>query len=184
MDMSLKSSSSVDINIMIVIDTDYVKNHYPNASQDPNNPTGIDHSSQFMVCNSSRGIIGGQGTADLNFRANVGDYIAFRGTSIYGNSDDAIIVYGIKPWSGNVFNSFVTDQVTRTNAISPDPDSPSNNGLPGKAGVGNFISYESKVRGSGVENFYVRFALYTLGDDGNTQELLGYYYWDPTITVR
>lgn len=183
MGISLKNSS-IDINVMIVIDTDYVKRYYSNPSQDLNNPTAIDHNSQFMICGSSHGIISGQGTADLNFKANVGDHVVFRSTSIYGNSDDAIIVYGIKSWGGNVFNNFVTDEVTITNAVSPNPDSRSNNGLPVKTGVGNFVSYKTNVRCSGIEHFWVDFALYTLENDGNTQKLKGYYQWDPTITVK
>lgn len=179
----LNNSSSEDINVLIVIDTDYVKRTYPNPSQDPNNPTGIDHNSQFMICADPRGIISGQGTADLNFKAFPGDQVSFRGISIYGNSDDAVIIYGIKYWSGdNVFNSFVTNLVQRKGAVEPDPSSP--NGLPPKHVPLNFISLDSKVAKGGTENFFVYFALYTLGADGETQNLYGYYYWDPTITVQ
>ncbi|MDD3224119.1 MAG: inclusion body family protein [Clostridium sp.] len=181
--MNILKSSNEDINIMIVIDTDYVKQTYPNPSQIMDNPTGIDHTSQFMICTSPRGIISGQGTADLNFKANPGDHVSFRGTSIYGNSDDAIIVYGIKHWQGNkVFNNFTTDLVERNRVAMPNIDS--DNGLPAITAVGDFISYDSQVRKSGQENFYVQFALYDLQEDGNTQKLVGFYYWDPGITVQ
>lgn len=175
--------SATNINVIIVIDTDYVKNHYPNPSKDPARPTGIDHSSQFMIATDPRGIIWGQGTADLNFKANVGDYVSFRGTSIYGNSDDAVIVYGVKRWSGaNVFNTFVTNVAERQHAAVPDPSSL--NGLPALNTFESFTSLDSKVARAGTENFYVYFALYTLASDGETQQLLGYYYWDPTVTVQ
>jgi hypothetical protein len=180
--MAVKLSTE-DINVMIVIDTDYVKDHYPNPSRDSNKPTGINHHSQFMICTNKRGIISGQGTADLNFKANVGDFVSFRGTSIYGNSDDAVIVYKIKHQSGDqVFNQFVPNLVERKYAVVPDPDTP--NGLPAKKLLVDFTSLDSRVRKAGRENFYVYFALYTLADDGETQKLLGYYYWDPTITVQ
>lgn len=175
-------SSSVFIDILIIIDTEYVKSRYPNPSRDPNNPTGIDHSSQFMIASGTRGIISGQGTADLNFRANPADNVAFRGISVYQNSDDAVIVYDIHYWSGNqVFNHFGLNVVRRNNAIMSDPSSP--NGMPPIKAPLNFASLDSKVARSGTENFYVRFGLYTLSDDGETQQLFGYYYWDPTITV-
>lgn len=180
--MDKNSSSSEIINVMIVIDTEYVKAHYPNPSQDPNNPTGIDHNSQYMIASDPRGVISGQGTADLNFAATPGDEVCFRGISIDGNSDDAVIIYGIKYWSGtNVFNSFIPNLIERTGAVVPDVTT--TNGLPAKHIVMDFISLDSRVAKAGTENFYVYFALYTLGSDGETQNLYGYYYWDPTITV-
>lgn len=124
----LNSSSSEDINVLIVIDTDYVKKNFPNPSQDPNNPTGIDYNSQFMICADPRGIISGQG------------------------------------------------------AVEPDNTSP--NRLLAKHVVMDFINLDSKVAKGGTENFFVYFALYTLGTDGETQNLFGCYYWDPTITVQ
>ncbi len=180
--MNVQAASAAFINVLIVIDTEYVKANYPNPSQDPNNPTGINHNSQFMICTGSRGVISGQGSADLNFKANPGDEVAFTGVSIYDNSDDAVIIYGIKYWSGaNVFNQFVTDLVTRQRAVMPNVNTP--NGLPAVQASLNFTSLDSKVKAAGTENFYVYFALYTLGADGETQNLFGYYYWDPTITV-
>lgn len=181
--MSIETVSAVNINVMIVIDTDYVKTHYPNPSQDPDSPTGINHSSLYMICTGPRGMINGQGTADLNFKANVGDHVSFRGISIYGNSDDAIIVYGIKLWSkNNVFLPFLPNRTMRQHAVAPNVNTL--NGLPAMTTVRDFISLDSKVEELGAENFYVCFALYTLANDGETQKLLGYYYWDPTVTVQ
>ncbi|AMO99935.1 inclusion body family protein [Collimonas arenae] len=176
------AASPQQVNVLVVIDTEYVKKNYPNPSKDQNHPTGINHSSQFMICTGSRGIISGQGTADLNFRANVGDTVAFTGVSIYDNADDAVIIYGIQYWKrDNVFNQFVPDLVTRTGAVIPNSDSP--NGLPAVQVKTNFSSFDSKVKNAGTEDFYVLFALYTLSDNGENQNLFGYYYWDPTITV-
>ncbi|MBQ4811496.1 DNA-directed RNA polymerase subunit beta [Pseudoalteromonas luteoviolacea] len=182
--MSNLNASAVDINVLIVIDTEYVKAHYPHPSKDQNNPTPINHNSEFMIANDPRGIVSGQGTADLNFKANAGDSVSFTGTSIYANADDAVIVYGIKQYSGaQVFNKFVANSVNRTEAAVPNVDSSSNNGLPAAHVSTNFITLDSKVRNSGTENFQVQFALYTLDADGQSQSLLGYYQWDPTITV-
>lgn len=179
--MSTLTASAESINVLVVIDTEYVKSHYAkNSSSD--SPVGIDHNSQFMIATDPRGIVSGQGTADLNFKANPGDFVSFTGTSIYANSDDAVIVYGIKYWNGDqVFNQFVPNQVTRKNAVVPDTST--SNGLPALTTSINFMSLDSKVKAGGTENFYVYFALYTLAEDGETQELYGYYYWDPTITV-
>lgn len=178
---SLTASAEV-INVLIVIDSEYVKNNYP-KNNDKNNPIGINHQSQFMICTDPRGIVSGQGTADLNFKANAGDYASFSGTSIYGNSDDAVIIYGIKYWSGDtVFNQFVPNLVRRNRAVMPNVTTP--DGLPAVQTPINFTSLDSRVSQSGTENFYVYFALYTLNADGQTQDLYGYFFWDPTVTVQ
>jgi hypothetical protein len=177
------ASSAASINVLIVIDTEYVKATYPNPSQDPANPTGINHSSQFMICTGSRAPVTGQGSADLGFTANPGDLVSFFGESIYANSDDAVIVYGIKYWSGDhVFNQFTPDQVQRKGAVVPDVTT--SNGLPAVHITGNFMSLDTRVAAAGQENFYVYFALYTLDSTGENQNLFGYYYWDPSITVQ
>lgn len=170
------------IDILVIIDTEHVKTTYPNPSRDACQPTAIDHDSHFMLCTGSRGIISGQASADLEFKANVGDYMAFSGTSIYDNSDDAVIIYGIDYNSGDkVFNKFSPTLVTRSNAVMPDPDSAT--GIPPVQTCVTFSSLESRVKESGTESFDLNFALYTLAPNGEVQELFGYFYWVPTITV-
>lgn len=174
-----EKASNVTINILTVIDTDYVRTKYPNPSQNPNNPTGIDHTSQYLICTGARKIISGQGTADLNFTAYINDNVSFRGVSVYGNSDDAVIIYAITG-SPNVFNKFQCNVINIPNAVMPD--NASNNGLPALLKPISFASFDSKVASSGKELFVISFALYKMVN-GNTQQLVGYYAWDPTITV-
>jgi hypothetical protein len=179
--MELESSAQ-QINILVVVNTDYIVKTYTNPSQDPARPTGVDHNSQYMICYSPRGVISGQGTADLNFKANVGDTTSFTGTSIYANSDAAVIVYGIKYWKDDhVFGTFVANVITRNRAIMPDPNQL--NGLPAIQQKISFASYDSRISTGGTESFYVNIAVYTLAADGQTQNLYGYFHWDPTVTV-
>ncbi len=176
------NASMVEINVLAVIDTEYVKKNYPNPSQDASNPTGIDHASEYLLVTGARGDVSGQGTADLSFRANVGDLVAFTGTSIYANSDDAVIVYGITYQTGDrVFNQFVSNLEVRTGAVMPNPDV--NNGIPPLNQEITFSNYSSTVKQAGSEHFIVSFALYTLDSSGENQTLYGYYCWDPAITV-
>jgi hypothetical protein len=174
------AASLVEIDVLVVIDTDYVIANYPNPSQNQNSPTFIDHNSQYMIASDARGIISGQGTATLNFRAFPNDIVKFRGTSIYQNSDAAVIVYGVEYWYGDqVFNNFNSDKVTRAGAVMPNQNG---NGLPAETVKLNFMSLDSTVSNAGTENFYVYFALYVC-NDGENQSLYGYYAWDPAITV-
>lgn len=177
------NASNITINVLVVIDTDLIMAQHPRQTT-PNqaSPVGLVHTSQYMIATDPRGINSGQGTADLSFKANVGDYVSFTGTSIYDNSDSAVIVYGINYWNGDkVFNTFVPNTITRNNAAVPNSDS--SNGLPAMLQSRNFVNYSAQVSRKGTENFYVYIALYSLNDDGETQSLYGYFYWDPQITV-
>lgn len=183
---TILASSAVSIDILVVINTDYVidycEQHNIQPSQDPNNPTPIDHSNEFMICTGARNIISGQGTGDLYFQANPGDYVSFRGTSAYANSDDAVILYGIQKFEGdNVFNTFVVNKVTRNGAVVPNPQTP--NGIPPLQTQLSFNSYTSTVSSSGNEGFQVQFGLYRLDASGQNQVLYGYFQWDPYIKV-
>lgn len=185
MSQSAAQASSQDINILIVIDTEYVKKNNPQQNNpDPNKPVGIDHNSQYMICYDPRGGIKNQATADLQFSALPGDNVSFMGQSIYGNSDDAVIIYGITYWSGDhVFNQFDANTVVRSGAVVPNPDAPSRNGLPALQQSISFATFDTRVRQKGTQNFYVNFALYTC-TDGSNQKLYGYFYWDPSIVVK
>ncbi|EZP36343.1 inclusion body protein [Janthinobacterium sp. HH104] len=176
-------ASNITINILVVIDTDLIMAQHPRqTSPDQTKPVGLVHTSQYMIATDLRGINSGQGTADLSFKANVGDFVSFTGASIYDNADSAVIVYGINYWNGDkVFNTFVSNTITRRNAAVPNTDS--SNGLPAVQQSRNFSNFTAQVSKSGTENFYVYIAVYSLNDDGQTQSLYGYFYWDPQITV-
>lgn len=176
------NSSMVEINVLCVIDTELVKKKYPAPSQDPTKPTGIVHDSEYMLVTGARGDVRGQGTADLSFRANVGDKVSFTGTSIYANADDAVIVYGIKFGSGTeVFSQFIPVVLTRDGAVMPASGTPC--GIPPLNQPVSFSKYTSDIKNSGTENFIVCFALYNLDSTGKNQKLFGYYCWGPAIIV-
>ncbi|HFW3114845.1 TPA: AidA/PixA family protein [Salmonella enterica subsp. diarizonae serovar 61:r:-] len=106
-----------------VTDTALVKKKYPRLGQDPANPAGIEHDSEYMLVTGGRGDVRGQGTVDLSFCANVGDKVSFTGTSGYANADDAVIVYGINFGSGtNIFSQFTSTVFSRKYAVMPDQE--------------------------------------------------------------
>lgn len=179
----LEAASGVFINVLLVVDTDYVRTKYSNPSKDANNPTSIDPQSQYMLCTGARGIVKNQGKNDIEFTANAGDDVSFVGTSIYANGDDAVIVYKIHIWSGDqVFNRFQPVQVRRSGAAVPNMDTA--NGLPASHSNINFMSLQAKVAGTGNANYQVCFGIYNLDGKGQTQDLYGYFKWDPVIHVQ
>lgn len=89
-EQELKSSNNI-VNVIVVIDTDALIEAFENKnpSQDAGSPTGIGHQYAYMVVTSEQ-VIGGSGTADLNFKANVGDVIRWTGTSESANFDAGV----------------------------------------------------------------------------------------------
>ena len=196
-DMStFTKDTSVGINILLVVDTAKIENFYTTNQnktingilvQPPSttaaSPTQLHpdlKGTQWLICDSPRGIVNNQGTSDLNFRANANDRVSFVGTSIEANSDSAVIVYGLKSTSTtNVFNTFNQNWANRKQAVMPAQTI----GVPAILKDATFATYAATVFTSGVESFNLNFAQYFLDDAGQTQKLYGYFRWDPTITV-
>jgi hypothetical protein len=185
--MTATANTPVDIDVMIVIDTGAVVAANPSPSTDPNNPTGIAHGTQYMICSDPRGIVSGQGTGDLNFNASPGDFVSFAAQSVTANAEDAVIIYNIVPFSGtNVLDSLSVDTVSITGAVFPNSTvSAPNVGIPPVQQPASFNTVDARVKQAGTEGYKVSFGLYQLDPNSNNENqiLLGYYSWDPTITV-
>lgn len=178
------NASNMFIYVHALIDTDRIRKKYSVLSQDKNNPTWINDTSLIQLTVSDcREVISGQGTANLKFKANVNDMVAFTGMSVYSNSDDAVIVYKIEHVSGDrVFNPFRQNIFIRKEAVIPDVNSA--DGLPAKYKEMTFSQFSSSISTSGSENFTINFAVYKLDDKGQRQILVGYGRLDPTIVVN
>nr|WP_315030550.1 inclusion body family protein [uncultured Chryseobacterium sp.] len=191
MDNNQLNASSQEIDVMIVIDTDYVKDYIKakglTPSTDKNHAVAIDHKSQYMVVPSAH-VVAGQATADLNFKGRAGDTVCFRGSSVSQNSDDSIIIYRVEKYGGvDVFygNPFEYEFVDRTSAAVPNPKSSDRDGMPSVPGNVTFASLDARIGHIGTGNYYIYFGLYTLDpNDSSKQILYSYCYWDPTITVQ
>ncbi|MFA6920883.1 MAG: AidA/PixA family protein [Gallionella sp.] len=177
-------SCAARVNILAVIDTEYIKSTHQNPSQDMNKPTAIASVGVHTICSGASEIVYKQ--AGLSFVACHGNTMAFRGISIYNNSEDAVIVYRVKSTgSGHIFKGDIPVLTTRNGAVQPDPDSVEG-GIPPVHTKMNFSSLNSTLETSRKESFKVCFALYTLADDGQTQQLFGYFFyrWTLDITVQ
>jgi hypothetical protein len=175
-------NSSQPISVLLVVDTDSIQAQCANPSQDAGNPTAIDHQGHYLICNRPRGRVGGQATADLNFKAQVGDQVSFFATSVYNNSDSAVILYAIQHRSDSeIFHPFSPELAVRKAAVKPDPDS--QYGIPPVRQRVSFTTFSSQIKRYGIQRFHLCLAVYVLGEDGQTQNLYGYFLWDPTIMV-
>jgi hypothetical protein len=183
-------ASSQEIDIMVVIDTDYVKeymksNNLTPCTDDITKAVPIDHAGKYMIVPTTN-VAGGQATGDLNFIARAGDTVCFRGCSIYQNSDDAIIIYKVQNYAGvDVFNGnpIQYEGVDRKQAAIPDHTKA--DGLPALPANVLFQSLDARIGGTGQGSYYIYFALYTLDPkNSDKQNLYSYCRWDPTITVK
>jgi hypothetical protein len=170
------------VNVLVVVDTAYVKSTY-GPNENAAEPRHISSQRQFMVCTGA-GAIRAQGSSELRLSANVGDRIAVRVTSICGNADDAVIAYSISQRSGaKVFGRFKQAVVTRAAAVRPDPDSPYRNGLPPIESPVDCSSFESTVIAQGAAELQLAFGLYVISANGQSQNLFGYYAWNPSFRL-
>ncbi|MBQ4766291.1 hypothetical protein F9U42_03965 [Pectobacterium versatile] len=178
----LKSTNNV-INVIVIIDTDRIINDpskYP-VSKDQNRPTPISHQCSYMVA-PSQSVVSGEGTGDLNIRANRDDVIRWTGLSESCNSDSSVLIYGLPKSSGDTV--FTGLEFVNSGRLAAEP-APTNNTSPFPVTFTEQKHWyaQATISQLGTEQYLVRFALY-YRPDGKNQELYGYFHWDPTITVK
>ncbi|MBY4771904.1 inclusion body family protein [Burkholderia ambifaria] len=179
-----------EIKILVVIDADKLveeinQGKYPrNKTKD--SPYPITHENQYMLCADPYpdGVVNGQGTADLEFRARKFDLVSFTGTSIHNNATNAVIIYHLEHNTGQqVFDLVGLRQRVYPLEAAAQPDPKQRDGMPAIHHPRSFEVLDTRITGTGTENFWVCFGLYELGHDRETQNLVGYYKWDPTVTT-
>jgi hypothetical protein len=167
-------SSIIDIDV--AFDTETIVAKYKSPSQNSQSPTGIQHADAYMIAQSSD-VISGQATADLNVSASVGDVIRWRAASLSGNSDQSAVIYNIVKFSGTQVTGPIqpitaSPTVPIPNAANPVQYTPTT----------QFDYYiNANVIANGTEGYQVWF--YIVERNHSTLNTLGYYYWDPTLTV-
>lgn len=171
------------INILSVVDTDYILNNYPpDQGQDPDNPILIGDQAMNMICTNARGTVTGEGTTNLTFHAKKGDYVFIRGMSVTANSEDAIIIYNVQEEDQhNIFSAFSVDETSVEDAAEPDTEYV--NGIPATYRTADFSALRAKVKKHGTATLSVQFGLYTL-EQGETQTLYAYFQCNVKIKVE
>ncbi|MCH4997677.1 inclusion body family protein [Pectobacterium carotovorum] len=178
----LNSSNNV-INVIVIIDTDRIINDpsIKSVSKDQAHPTPIGHQYSYMVA-PSQSAISGEGTGDLNIRANRDDVIRWTGISESANSDSSVLIYGLPRYAGDTV--FTQVEFVNSGRLEAEP-APTNNTSPFPVTFTEQKHWytQATITKLGTEQYQVQFALYYRPHGGN-QELYGYFQWDPTITVK
>ncbi len=167
------------INVNIIIDTTRLMKTFTSPSTDQNNPTGIDHTYQYMVVADGTNI-NGQGTGDLSFTAIQGDVVRFYAVSEYNNYDSPVILYNLFKYGGDdVFTNpnFELQQFPDVVTVGPASFNPLV--LQNPNPTQNFWFAQNTVNKKGTENYGLRFAVYN-----SDLSIFGYFSWDPAITAK
>ena len=180
--MNTQVQTASDVEILIMIDTEYVKEMYPQPSKDPVVPTGIGHNSQFMICTGYHAGVSNGLVPTLIFSGNNGNRISLKADTVYGNANEDVVIYGVSYLDeGNLHNNFLPDVVPGN--VAAIPQVPNYGDTVSKNRIVNFTSCNTAEREKGLEKFLVYFALYSWDSKHLNQELIGYYYWDPALYV-
>ncbi|WP_419683940.1 AidA/PixA family protein [Burkholderia theae] len=181
-------ASIQEITLLSVINAEKViEEAKGKTSFDKNLPVPIGHNHQYLLCDDPYRPSENQGAWNIKFYAKRFDSVNFTGTTIHTNSRYAVIVYDLVHQSGeHVLDlrpkiGLTHRGYTLARAAEPNPDT--YDGLDAIPRPRAFSLFDTRVLANGTESFWIRFALYTLEPDGETQKFHSYFEWDPTITT-
>jgi hypothetical protein len=164
-----------DLNVLIAFDAATIVERYPNASQNSDAPTQIDQSLIYMTTRQDR-IIGTSG-AELNLRANPGDILRWRETTLSLNSEHSALLYRYVSQDHELISR---PEIMVVDGVYPMPKEGSE-GSPAyvtQAYQDHFWQATVKRLGQRVTyHFY-----FQILDKG--RHLKGFFQWDPFITIE
>lgn len=178
------------IDMQVVFDAESIIGAYGNDAKNsnPGNPVPIDHHDIYMVVSSKYlQVLNTQGTPDLNIRAEVGDEIRWAGITLSENISYSVTIYDIFETKDGKKNDRVTSKPMPklAHAWVPVPTVNAEDEVdPLSTTPEKFPEYylSCDVTDYGIERYSVKFYIskHSYGDQIDT---LGYFVWDPTITV-
>ncbi|MGB8602870.1 MAG: AidA/PixA family protein [Rhizomicrobium sp.] len=178
------------INISMVFDFNYLVSTYKTLSQDPTKPTGISHNGVYMIT-EPRFLEDAKtnATADLAIKAQPGDIVRWNAQTLSDNLSNAVVVYKLPYWKGDVVTPEPVPHVANATLPIPEKDPTTLIVNPLKPKPTTIPLYyleagitESSTQKTLTENYYVYFYLTQIVD--SKLKILGYLYWDPSITVH
>lgn len=168
---------SQTIDILCAIDVDDL----PQLSQDRNKPTPGLNKFVYMIVNDANAI-SGQGGAELNISAVIGDNVRWRSTSLDGNFEYSVVFYNFTSNKGTLLSA----PLLLGGIIDGAPDTiqetlPVEGPMPWGTAVAPtpYFYYQSTVEKQGKVTYQWWFQVNRTSDGS----LIGYGMWDPFITI-
>jgi len=170
------------VGVLVVIDTWALPSDPLDPSQDPNNPTLLGPDAVFTICDARPANLAPASTAQLVIASRLHDRVSVCGCSAQRNADDAAIVYRVHHGIQNHVLSRPEMKFTHlSHAAMPDPTT--HNGLPAITAPVSFSRHDMHVLGAGIEDVEMDLALYRTNENGDAQDLYGYFRVKVTIIV-
>jgi hypothetical protein len=172
------------IDVEIVIDTVSLLKDFPSPSQNSNSPTMINHTSYSYMVAATKFVGGGQASGNLIINALNNDVIRWRCLSLSGNTDTSAVVYGINAFSGPTVTNPPIAIISEPYGPLPILQNNQNTSPPTFAPViENDYFLQATVTGHGTEQYNVFFYVTSTDQTTGKPKLVGYFGWDPTISV-
>jgi hypothetical protein len=172
------------INIEIVVDAQAILDDYPEPSQDPSQPTAIARDAVYLITEYAHvSNAATHATADLAIDAEVDDVIRWRGLSLSDNVSHRIIPYRIVKLAGAEVTTSPAPIAVRSWVPIPNQN-PDRSVDPLECTAQQLPVYYMGciVTNTGTERYRVAFYI-TEQIKGNDTRTLGYFHWDPSVTV-
>ncbi|MFJ3006194.1 inclusion body family protein [Pseudomonas fluorescens] len=161
-------------DILVSIDTETILKKYPNISKDPKNPTLIDWHHVYMVTNQDN-VVSGQAGGELDLKAQVGDLIRWRETSLSQSFEQAVIFYKFIGNAGADLISPPSPRKATACVAVPNRENPS---VPSCQKVDNHY-WSSETLDCGRVTYHFHFLIV----DRNCK-IIGCCSWDPFISIH
>jgi len=161
-------------DVLVAIDTATILQKYPNISKSAENPTLIDVKHVFMITNQDN-VVSGQAGGELDLKAQVGDLIRWRESSLSLGFETSAIFYKFIGNVGNELISTPTPRKAEASCAVPNTSSPS---TPTCQPISNFY-WSSETLKCGRVTYHFNFMIV----DRNCKPV-GYCSWDPFISIH
>jgi len=162
------------IQVLIAIDAETIATSL-GTNTDPQNPAKVTDPTLIWMITKNADAVSGNAGNELNLKAETEDVIRWRETTLSLNSDYTALLYKFVQTAGDA-DLLSPPQPLLAKAKVPLPN-PSNPLQPGSQEIESYF-WETTVLnpGSVTYNFYFM----VVGRDGT---VVGYYSWDPYITI-
>ncbi|KVD78920.1 inclusion body protein [Burkholderia sp. ABCPW 14] len=158
-------------DVLVAVDTETILQKYPNASN-PNNPLLIDWHHIDLITNQDN-VISGQAGGELNLKAEAGDLVRWRESSVSLGFEKQVIFYKFIANQGGEL--ITTPRLAETSLPVPNTSDPAK---PKCQTVQNYF-WSSEVLKRGRVTYHFQFVIL----DRRCQ-ICGCCQWDPFITIE
>lgn len=176
---------SSDIDILCAIDAQTILENYPSPSNDPNNPTSINNDLVYMTVKQGSAVTG-NGTGELNVQATIGDSLRWRETTLSVNFENSVQFYNFVSSSQNLITLppdlvggvQADGSLSTVDEAMPKHVSGAPPWLPTSVNPTPFHFWQSTTESQGSVTYHWQFLI-----ADRTGTVLGYFQWDPFITI-